>query len=1205
VALNPRGAFNLDLSLFGSRVTDIQATDLPPGVSPNEQNNWFLPGLVATRPAYSRALTVAVPNAPNILSGTEYAALTGDKPTVFIDSNGAVWMNDPESPSTNTLIDSVVAGLTAKWENFGGKLFGALYSPAISSAVTSSPFAGAGYPIYYNGTQIGRVTTDAPGQAPNFANLPTVAVALAGIGSGGATSETVTAASVSDPIPVYNGPGRGVTVYYQQINYTTGSTPPGSWVGLPVTVTGMTGTYADFFNTSGTVLSVGGGGFSISTYTSVNASATGQSGTASVPGSGSQAYFSRKGNVVTAWIGGASLPANFAPGFWASVLNGDNSLIKGPNWTITSITRDTTGLVTVVIGSQLTNLPPGAQLYIAATDATDFPAGFQTVYQVIATTATSTTFTFQSSDTTAATSGTGGSVYQQWSPQLGTLGNAAQIIASGVDPTNGAYFQFWQLGPDTSLGAGQGNVSSPQAQIQGQVPAGVRNAVLIFQSEDGAQTAPSQMVQVSVLGGTNLLQANNVAIGPPGTAQRILAFTPYLGSNWYYLEPATVPNISGLGQAIALGTAILDNVTTSAIIDFSDTQLTAGVQIDVDGNNLFNQIVLPPCLGVKSYANRLHWWGALNTVNNFTNLGFDGGYIAPQGSVSVTNGNTVVSWASGSLFIGSHFWDGQPITINGTVYTIASVTSSTSLTLTSNFTGTTGIYSYIVLSESGDAAPGWLQSGTCGLTASIAAKNGFAFKMEYPSQISQNAYEDNFDAPILEPNTLYGVRFMANYAGTGNAQIKFQLSSASTGFLTIATANVTGQTASWYYAVFAAATPATIPADLTFSIVNGNGLSSAITLDEVEVLFADQPVLSNLTWSSYIDNPFGYDDITGQLGVEQTHAISAAFTQRGYLYLLTDGPIYQSQNNGQTEPSGWAVTNYSSACDCAGPNAVDGNEDVIWWAGRYGARIFNGDPHIRKISQEVAPDWENSNWDYRTLMWVRNDPVQRLVYFGIVETGQTSVSALLPMSYRLNDDAYNVPDPVHTSTYTGRMIATDLGRKWSYWKPGFNMAAMCTRPTANGLAKVMVFCGGFGELYTQDFVNFPGIRDTDDDFGAISSWYQPYFFPAHDVEQNPIMGSYRKFFDFFSIHVTGKGKLSVTPYIDSLNNPWPAFPAFNLTGTDPGFDYQIPLQARGDRMSPKISVQSLASGTGGAYVISHMIFSAKQDMQFPVRGTIL
>src|SRR6266852_6629393 len=70
---------------------------------------------------------------------------------------------------------------------------------------------------------------------------------------------------------------------------------------------------------------------------------------------------------------------------------------------------------------------------------------------------------------------------------------------------------------------------------------------------------------------------------------------------------------------------INDNTTTTAVVDFSDAILLAATNAD----NLFRLVELGDCAGVIDYAERLFWWGERNKMNNWVNLGFDGGFTGP------------------------------------------------------------------------------------------------------------------------------------------------------------------------------------------------------------------------------------------------------------------------------------------------------------------------------------------------------------------------------------------------------------------------------------------------------------------------------------------------------------------------------------------------------------------------------------------------
>ena len=103
-------------------------------------------------------------------------------------------------------------------------------------------------------------------------------------------------------------------------------------------------------------------------------------------------------------------------------------------------------------------------------------------------------------------------------------------------------------------------------------------------------------------------------------------------------------------------------------------------------------------------AGNVDYYGVDNTWytgGSWTRPIFDGGG-GTSGAVSVTNGSPTVTWISGATFPTGTAWNNFEISIPAsapsTLYKISSAASSISLTLTSNFTGTSGTYSYAVTS---------------------------------------------------------------------------------------------------------------------------------------------------------------------------------------------------------------------------------------------------------------------------------------------------------------------------------------------------------------------------------------------------------------------------------------------------------------------------------------------------------------------------
>jgi hypothetical protein len=390
-----------------------------------------------------------------------------------------------------------------------------------------------------------------------------------------------------------------------------------------------------------------------------------------------------------------------------------------------------------------------------------------------------------------------------------------------------------------------------------------------------------------------------------------------------------------------------------------------------------------------------------------------------------------------------------------------------------------------------------------------------------------------------------------------------------------------------------------------------------LTIDEIELIPQNQPVLFQQMRMSYFDNEFGYDEETGILGLDGAAKITAAFKQRSYLYANTDGPLFQTQNTGQGEPNTWSFTSFADECDCFGPNAVTSTEDIAWWAGATGWKVFAGDKP-KKISQEIQPLWETINDSYPTAVWAVNDPVERITYLGIPTGTNTKPNLVLPMSYRSVDAAYNVPDPIHTS-YSGKVIATDLCRKWTRWNMPMSCGAILTRP---GLQKQMFFGGqANSNFYSLNFSKY-----TDDDYGQIFSYYVTYFFFNHDIEQNvPVLGLHQKVYTYLTAYVTGVGTIQPTALANNLSNPWMTTPAVwdpvNLVwanGTPASNPFAAVPLTNGvllhdlewglniknvERVAIKWAPSPLPGQTDAFFQLQHMVMTTRDDRVAPVRGS--
>jgi hypothetical protein len=1274
MTFNSRGSFSLPQELFGSLVEDVEASDLPLGISPRCNDVFFLPGGIFTRPALKGLF--ASDGSGKIISVDDFRLASGEWQIITLDDQGKWKARDAITGSVTELL-TVPGSCRQHYASYGDFLF------AASSALGASPNPWAtkqsGYhvPLYWNGKDVKRVTSDAPPPpsvaALNVAPVPvmvlssTTTLSITGYYADGQEQYTETVYSDTDI-----GPTRTRTItYWTLITYQCSATVSSGLVGQTAVITGLTG--SSYANRTGVITAVNGSTFSVAFYSGTYFSATGQSGAAAV--GSATLYLTRTGNYVRAYVG-SSLPANFKTGFWVSLTDSSGNVINSPSVTISSMSRDTKGIVTVTIASPWTNLIPGTVVYInpptvnlagvaGATNGsatvnfvsgsafsqnfvgnvislggvdyvvgaqsgttltltqpyqgttanvsfsltvTDFGAGsFQEVYEV----KSPTQFTYQSLVTEPIASAAGGNCYIQWSPLGGFYGNAAQITSTGTDST-GAWIEWFQLGPDDQLLLS----AAPNLTIIGQASPGTHQFVLFYENEDGAQTSPSTTVSAEASGNGNLFIFSNLPIGPPGTTKRIIAPTASGGDNFFYLAPATTAAQTGSGPSIITGTEIQDNTSVGATIDFSDAALLAAgaTAIDVEGNDLFSQVRLDPCCGVYVYSGRLFWWGELNNRKNMQNLGFDAGYVAPAGTFEMLTGYPTATLGPGfTNFTSANV--GATVIVGGVTYTIVSVGLGGLITLSGNWAGANGLFPFYMLSPAGAFPPYWdVSQGDKTGTLALDSVSGFSYVMPTGgnAEIRQGVYQDAYGGTILEPSTTYIVRILAGIAAySGAGTLNVTLHSDTAGADSTASWNLSSLSADgWITGTIT--TPATMEADHVIRIyLAGSSAGGTVTIDELELLPETQPVLDQQIRASYALNPFGYDGNTGYIAPEGLRAPIAAMSQlRQNLYFLTELELRQTID-AQTEPSSWPIVIFDTECGCSSPWAIVASEDWILWGGRHGIRFFDGNPQTRKINQEMARTWESIRWDDPMAMWVGSDAVQRQTYIGIKLSSAIDVAdRVLVLNYRLADSTYNVPDPIHISMYSGKMLATDLGRKWAPWYRSFPCGAPVTsNPYGLGVQKNFVFGGSLQQrLYTLDVLDYPPLNGNttlswnpvDDDWGGFASEYlSSFFFPREIESANPQIGSYRKLFAAMGYHAIGVGLLYVTPYLDSLNNPGVPLPVFVSVYPDRGYDLSLGLNVVCERMALGFSAPA-----GAAFGITHLNISGRVDNVFPMRGAL-
>ena len=669
------------------------------------------------------------------------------------------------------------------------------------------------------------------------------------------------------------------------------------------------------------------------------------------------------------------------------------------------------------------------------------------------------------------------------------------------------------------------------ASAAGSIPAGVHQVCVLFQTRQGYLTKPGPAASWTASGAKRIV-LTNIPTGPSNIVARILCFTGAGGASFYYV---------GAGSTLFGGSMILaDNTTTSATIDFSDAILLAGSNVD----SLFRLIELAPQAGVLGYSQRLFWWGERNKMNNWVNLGFDGGFTGPSFP------HYPLGWTPDPVFAPGGT-DEQSFVVWGSAYSIVG----------NGGTPTRGL-------------------------------------------MTQSAISDSLGVPLIQANTDYTIRARCARNSTLNAgTLHIHLFSAGAGINTTAIQLTSAQLTTNYieYTAQFTAPLASIPSDLQLRVyADGTpNLNGQFYIDAIEIFPTNQPVNSSLVRASRVTDPESYDGIDGLLSVSENdgQAIRAAFKLRERLYFVKEHSLHATQDDGTNEPALWSIAEISRRLGTPSVRGVGIGEDWVVIAHRTGLYIFSGGEPI-KISQEIQPTWNQINWQYAHTLWVTVDTKERRIYIGAPFGSATSPNKILMLDYRDLDDAEDIAGrPPINITYAGRKTATDKTRKWSPWSIAANSCAMLERP--DGTA-VVAFGAGTpapggsstptGKIYQLSDAQFS------DDGVVIPSYYTTHFFPERAVEQSLNLGAHRKLFSYLTLYIEGAGNLGLTAYLDTISAQQAQQP---LPLSSPSTkDLELPMNLIAER----VAFQVATNQPGAWFRLQKFTPSVRPDPWSPVRG---
>ena len=794
------------------------------------------------------------------------------------------------------------------------------------------------------------------------------------------------------------------------------------------------------------------------------------------------------------------------------------------------------GFLVTITTSASHGLTAGQSVTVAGVGISGYNGTFP-----VASILSSTQFTYIAGVSALAASGGGSSASATATIQTSvahglSAGQLVTITGIGVTGYNGtftiasvpdaAHFTF------TAATGGLGASGGGTASAAGSIAAGVHQVCVLFQTRQGYFTRPGPAASFTASGSKRIVLAN-IPTGPSNVTARILCFTGAGGASFFYV---------GAGSSLFGGNMILaDNTTTSLTVDFSDAILLAGTNVD----SLFRLIELAPCAGVLGYSERLLWWGERNKMNNWVNLGFDGGFTGPSLP------HYPLGWTPDPVFA----------------------------------PGGTDEESFVV----------W------GAAYSIVGNGGTPTR----GLMTQSAVADSLGVPRIQANTDYTVRARCACNATLAAGVlHVQLFSASAGIDTTGLQLTAAQLTTDYVEYTARLTDsgplATIPSDLALRVfADGTpNLNGQFYIDSIEIFPTAQPLNSSIVRASRVEDPESYDGIEGLLSVSENdgQAIRAAFKLRERIYFVKEHSLHATQDDGVNEPALWSIAEISRRLGTPSVRGVGIGEDWVVIAHRTGLYIFSGGEPI-KISQEIQPTWNQINWAAGHTLWVTVDTKERRIYVGAPFGAATSPNEVLMLDYRDLDDAADIAGrPPINITLAGRKTATDKTRKWSPWSIAANSCALLERSDGTAL---VAFGGGVpgigggsatGKIYQ--------LSDTQlsDDGATIPSYYTTHYFPERAVETTLNLGAHRKLFSYLTMYVEGAGNLALTAYLDTSSAPQ-AQQSLPLSSPS-AKDLELPINVLAER----VAFQVATNQPGAWFRLQKFTPSVRPDPWAPVRG---
>lgn len=744
-----------------------------------------------------------------------------------------------------------------------------------------------------------------------------------------------------------------------------------------------------------------------------------------------------------------------------------------------------------------------------------------------------------------------------------------------VAPENGTGIIFgtkFTFEPGTVVGNKTGGTV---VATGGQFSSGQRKLCYSFLTRNGFLTQPSPIATVDITIGSTGITVSNLLAGPTDVVARIVHLTAADGGQFYNIPIPVLVTDPVTGQVVVNdSTWINDNTSTSATFSFSDDVLLAADEVDIQGNNLFEDIELGSSIMLIPYASRLFAVGEQNKVFNFVNWSFDGGIAGGPGGTTYPAGWAVdpVNGAGGSMVNSPLF---------GFAYQISNQTGS---------------------------------------------------PQAFYGMITQDAFEDENSVPIINASTTYSIRVTAAAvaaiaSGTLVADLFSPSVGVSLGSFSIPLSSLTTKMQIFTGTILTASL-SPVPKDLVWRIYAANISDGAVVLiDREEPFPTEQPNLNTQIIGSYQGNFEAFDRLTGPIecGVQNQQPVRSAFTLFDALYIVKSGSFLAVSDNQSTEPAFWnrprVISNSVGTPSIYGvTSGIDDPNSGEEWAlifGRTGLYIFNGGEPI-KLTEEIQSVVQQVNWRYGHTLWVKNDIDKRRILIGVPmktyitdskgnivrplwfpegvipdDTNPTTPNVVLELYYGQLNTAGDLSGRVGVhQSYSGKLIDSEVTRKWSIWTIKAPAAAFLKRQDST----IPIFLGnsdGNGKVF--ELVD--GLLE--DDGSPMMQLYIPYGFAQSQESEARQLNVVRMSFQYMTLVIDGSGSLTITAFPNSLDSIYThtVDPPIDLPASTNG-DVELPLNESASRLFLQFGTQCVGAG----FILTRIVMVMRQEPWSAVRG---